>query len=202
MYYNAESIEEMDDVIRSLTTKRMSIFEEFWKFQFTSDSAIEHVRHGFLRRQKTLETCVRQIFDTIPPDGDGVPSTDNLDIATVCLQSFAINLYGCTDNLAWIWVFETCPSSPNGKPWRRNQVGLRPANTILRSTFGQTFQDYLESKNNWFALLEEFRDSLAHRIPLYVPPFQIRDTDEELYRRLELDLMKSKNEREAKNYSG
>ena len=35
------------------------------------------------------------------------------------------------------------------------------------------FRDYLEARDDWMDYLVDFRDALAHRIPLYVPPGSI-----------------------------
>lgn len=75
-------------------------------------------------------------------------------------------MYGCVDNLAWVWVYE---NGLNGKI-RRNSVGLRAKHKEVRSTLSVGFQDYLVKLDPWLDYIIEYRDALAHRIPLYVPP--------------------------------
>jgi hypothetical protein len=72
--------------------------------------------------------------------------------------------YGCVDNLAWIWVHE------RGIAVNRRHVGLRRHNKEVRNTFSPEFHSYLESLDSWFEYLVDYRDALAHRIPLYIPP--------------------------------
>lgn len=61
----------------------------------------------------------------------------------------------------------------------------------------------LESISDWFKYLEDYRHALAHRIPLYVPPFSIAPDNADRYSDLErsifdLVLQRKKAEAEAK----
>lgn len=80
------------------------------------------------------------------------------------MQAFVANVYGSLDNLAWVWVYE------RELEIQRNRVGLRVQNTELRGTLSEAFQLYLISRDEWMEHVIEYRDSLAHRIPLYIPP--------------------------------
>jgi hypothetical protein len=50
---------------------------------------------------------------------------------------------------------------------------------------GEELQRYLESIAGWFEYLEDYRHALAHRIPLYIPPFAVAPNNENRYRDLE-----------------
>jgi hypothetical protein len=66
-----------------------------------------------------------------------------------------------------IWVYE------HGLADRlsRKQVGLRKHNTKVRETLPPELQGYLEKLDEgWFDWITDYRDALAHRIPLYIPP--------------------------------
>lgn len=43
------------------------------------------------------------------------------------------------------------------------------------------FQDYLKSRDEWFEHVIEYRDALAHRIPLYIPPGGVPTRNVEAY---------------------
>jgi hypothetical protein len=49
-------------------------------------------------------------------------------------------------------------------------VGFRAHHTEVRSTLSTEFQEYLQALEPWLDYVIEYRDALAHRIPLYVPP--------------------------------
>jgi hypothetical protein len=59
----------------------------------------------------------------------------------------------------------------------------------------QRIQAYVDSKHKWFSNLIEFRDSLAHRIPLYIPPYVVPKANIDKYNELE----KAKGEDPAKS---
>ena len=76
---------------------------------------------------------------------------------------------------------ETKLTQRDGSPLPESWVGLRVNNKIVRRSFSQEFQDYLKDLDQWFGYLENFRHSLAHRIPLYIPPYGVHKDKEEAY---------------------
>jgi hypothetical protein len=64
-------------------------------------------------------------------------------------------------------------------------VGLNRKNTLVRESFSTEFQKYLTGLNDWFDYLEGFRHPLAHRIPLYIPPYIVSEDKDVAYRLLE-----------------
>jgi hypothetical protein len=66
----------------------------------------------------------------------------------------------------------------------RDWVGFRKANKFVRSNTTEKLSAYLDGLDKWFDHLEEFRHSLAHRIPLYIPPYIISPEKEEEYLKL------------------
>jgi hypothetical protein len=82
-------------------------------------------------------------------------------------------VYGSIDNLAWVWVHERGLTDQIS----RGRVGFRPHHTEVRSALSQEFQSYLQGLDGWLAYIIEYRDSLGHRIPLYIPPGGVRPKD-------------------------
>jgi hypothetical protein len=74
-----------------------------------------------------------------------------------------------------VWVYE------RELEIQRNRVGLRVQNTELRATLSEAFQEYLKSRDEWMEHVIEYRDSLAHRIPLYIPPGGVPTRNVEAY---------------------
>ena len=90
------------------------------------------------------------------------------------------------DNLAWVWVHERGLT----KKISRNQVGLRAKSEQVRGTFSPEFRAYLVTLDEeWFPYITDYRDALAHRIPLYVPQ-RVRTEDLDQYN----DLTRRMNE--------
>jgi hypothetical protein len=89
------------------------------------------------------------------------------------------------DNLAWIWVQEKRLTKANGQPLPDSYVGLRVGNALVRQSFSQDFHSYLRTLDAWFEMQEDFRHALAHRIPLYIPPYIVPTEQAEKYNQLE-----------------
>ncbi len=149
--------------------------------KFKNEQAKEYAHQGFSRRVGTLRRSLQNVFKIIPPGTIRVPPNEKLYDAQINLQSFVANVYGCTDNLAWVWVYERGLS----KSIERRRVGLRRSHTKLRSSISSKFRKYLEGMDPWFEYITEYRDSLGHRIPLYIPPGGVRPSDRAAYDDLE-----------------
>ena len=70
-------------------------------------------------------------------------------------------------------------------------VGLHRKNKIVRQSFSNEFREYLNSLEDWFKNLDDFRNALAHRIPLYIPPYVITVNDIEEYNNLESEKLEA-----------
>jgi len=134
--------------------------------RFEKENAWEYANQGFMRRVGTLRRCIENVFTLIPPETEEIPNRQVLHDAQINVQAFFANVYGSLDNLAWVWVHERGLESTI----QRNRVGLRVQNTEVRSTLSAAFQEYLENRDEWMEHIIEYRDALAHRIPLYIPP--------------------------------
>jgi hypothetical protein len=153
---------------------------------YKTDKGREFAHNGFIRRLNTMVRAVDLVYDKLPPELDTIPARDIVVEATLSIQAFVINCFGCIDNLAWIWVCEKPVLDKNGKEIEPLKVGLSKKNKEIRSTFSNEFVQYLDSRRNWLEKhLKDFRDSLAHRIPLYIPPYIIDPSGLEKYKALE-----------------
>lgn len=146
-----------------------------------------------------LVRCIDNTFCAVPPELDGVPTSHQTEDVAIQVQAFVFNLFGCLDNLAWVWVLERNITKPDGKPLPSEWIGLRAANTVVRNSLGQELRSCLESEefSAWFKYLEDCRHALAHRIPLYVPPFSIAPTNESRYKDLEQSIWSLVKQRKA-----
>jgi hypothetical protein len=121
--------------------------------------------------------------------------------ATIAIHSFVLNAFGCLDNLAWVWVCEKPVLDQKGNKLGPLQVGLGPKCTSVRKSFSNEFVSYLESRQVWVDKhLKGFRDSLAHRIPLYIPPYIVSPNSLEKYNKLEKDSFDALRRGDIDNY--
>ena len=184
-YFSPEALEQLRGELDEALTKSNSLIKVYLSLQFTNEHAKEFAHHGFARRIGTLARCIANVFEIFPPEFNGIPSKAQRHDATINIQAAIFNVFGTIDNLAWIWVEEKQIRMPNGDVLNKKYVGLRNHNKLVVNTFSEGFRTYLANLDDWFTHLENYRHSLAHRIPLYIPPYLIPDGREDEYRELE-----------------
>ena len=185
-YFSAEDISALNRGREEVHNQLADLRELYVSRTFQSDRASEYARHGFCRRLGTLVRAIDQVFEALPPGREDIPERDEVVDATIAIQSFVLNTFGCLDNLAWIWVYEKDVRGEDGKELNSRRVGLGKGNKQVRSSFSNQFRAYLDGRQNWFDHLKNFRDSLAHRIPLYIPPYIVPPERIDGYNQLEL----------------
>ena len=131
----------------------------------SNEEAKENLMQGAGRRLRIVKTCIHNIFSLFPPT-HGVVLTDD-EATDLCIQmhAFIINTAGLADNLAWTFVKE------KNAPLKPTEVGLHLSKS--KDLLTAEFRLYLETDpmRTWSKrYLKEYRDALAHRIPLYIPP--------------------------------
>ena len=149
-------------------TQNKKVFIWFSQFPFKNEKALEHATRGLCHRLNIARACAMNVFDAYRPDRKGLPSTKEVIEMTINFQSFVFNIYGCLDNLAWIWASE---SGFQHKNVFEIQFSSEKNKSGLLNTLSQDFQKYWKSISDKLKHLKELRDALAHRIPLSVPPY-------------------------------
>jgi hypothetical protein len=186
-YFDDLSLEHLRAEYDKISDKTRSLVDLFCLYLYRSEEAKEYGLNGICRRLFLLERCIQQIYTLIPIDLNELPSRDERLDATICLQAFVFNVFGVMNNLAFVWIKEKGVCKPDGRPLRNSEIGLKPNNdnrTVFKS-FSAEMQSYLNEKSSWFQYLEDFRHSLAHRIPLYIPPYVVPFSQEAKYSQLE-----------------
>jgi len=185
MPFSEEALADLAREYRQIDRRCNKLLLAFVYKRYQNDKAREYAQHGFSRRLQTLQRCIERVFELLPPESGGLPSKPVLTDATINVQAFVFNAFGALDNLAWIWVSERGLTRPNGSPLSPSQIGLGPGATFVRQSFSAEFRDYLEGMAEWFEHLEDFRHALAHRIPIYIPPYSVPERHVTAYRDLE-----------------
>jgi hypothetical protein len=180
-YYPSEVQSRLELEFAQLIQKQTELTFAFARLQLKNEQARGFKQHGFMRRLGTLQRCIENVFSLIPLDTAEVPSRSTLHDAQINIQSFFANLYGSIDNLAWIWVYEQGLANTIS----RNRVGFRSHNIEVRSSLSVDFQEYLNTINEWLEYVIEYRDALAHRIPLYIPPGSVPKENLDAHKKLD-----------------
>src|SRR5262249_5817486 len=142
----------------------------------------DYLRHGVGRRLGVLKKCLERIFSLFPPAQERPLSHEVLTEVQICLHAFVINLSGVFDNWAWAFVLrhELMPAIGD----HRN-IGM--FKTATQRFLPGPLREYVTSAeiSNWQdKYLKGYRDALAHRVPLYIPPAAWTPQDAERYQAL------------------
>lgn len=181
MYFSEAALANLADGYAALDEKLNKLVEGYVLLNLQKPRAREFASQGFPRRVKTMARCIKNVFALIPPERQELPSIDELSDATINIQSFIFNTFGAIDNLAWTWVSEKGQNRNDGTSIPDTHVGLGPKNISVRQLLPAALQAYLATLDEWMEYLASLRHALAHRIPLYIPPYVIEDADAAAY---------------------
>jgi hypothetical protein len=191
MTYTSNEINEMEETLEKWLEREDDLVTNFLIQNYINSETSEFIIHGLARRLATLKHSIERIYEILPPQRTDPTHEELLDV-TNHLQAFVINVYGAIDNLARIWCFEACIKQPNGKAIPRNQIGFKATHICVRKSLSKPFHAYLQKSDEWFDYLEGYRDALAHRIPLYIPPRIYSKADAVKNKDLELEIKEAR----------
>ncbi|AJD52414.1 hypothetical protein ABIE64_003449 [Thalassospira sp. MBR-102] len=178
MYFTQEHIDQLIEGFVEAREHLNACKERFIVHEFATREAREHAHHGLCRRLETLDHAVDRVYELLPPDIDDIPPRGDVKEATIHIQASISNIIGCLDNLAWIWINERNLKHRDGSTFRTREVKLSRDCRDLWRDLPQRFRDKIVEFRDWFTHITEWRDALVHRIPLYIPPYCVRDTEQ------------------------
>ena len=149
----------LSEGIEETLTKRRELLERFVNRKYRNAKSEEFANHGFCRRIGIMVKCIENIFEILPPNSTYVPEKENVDYAIINLQAFVNNVFGCCDNLAWIWVLENSIRSKNGNNPSPRSVGLRTK--LLMENYPEALVEYINGIKPWLEYIKGYRDALA-----------------------------------------
>jgi hypothetical protein len=184
MPFSNEQIEAWREASARIPAKTQALLSQFIAYPYRDAKAREYAMHGFCRRISTLARCLRNVFTVMPLERADSPSSDERTDATINLQAFLFNAFGCLDNLAHILICEKQLVRADGKLFPPSRIGLGPDKTEFRAALSPDLSGYLATLDDWFEYLKDFRHALAHRIPIYIPPYIVTSATRCKYERL------------------
>jgi hypothetical protein len=153
----------------------------------TVGRAQEYVLHGICRRLKIIRRCIDNIFAIIPIERKHFLREEERSDLEINLHAFIINVYGLQDNIAWVYVIEkSLENVVKGGP-----LGVGLFKETTQCHMPTELREYLNTDpiKSWHErYAKNFRDALAHRIPLYVPPSTMTPKDVQRYQELEIQI--------------
>jgi hypothetical protein len=107
-YFSEEQLEEMHLRRANLPSQYARLQMRFVSRIYKTERGKEFALQGFGRRIGIMVRAIQQVFTILPPerDRDDIAARDEVVDATIALQAFVLNVVGCIDNLAWVWVCE------------------------------------------------------------------------------------------------
>ena len=173
MSYTEEAILDIEEKRQSTRQVYTELMIKLYELQqsVSNVKAREYLMEGVGRRLKTLIRCINNVFNIFPVDRNDLLTKDELADLSINLHAFVVNISGIFDNLAWIYVFENdLYGDPKEDKLTKFDIGLFNKKTQTR--LWPNFTEYLNSETmqRWYKeYSKNYRDALAHRIPLYVP---------------------------------
>jgi hypothetical protein len=189
MAYTEDNLKEINEKYAEINHIHDKLLRQLMSFQqrLKNEKAREYLKQGVGRRLKTLTRCINNIFTIFPADRVEHLLPEYLTDVTINLHAFFINIAGLFDNLGWVFVYENdlLGKTEDGKIDKKG-VGLfnrRTQDHLKIELKNYLNSDPIKSWNEDYS--KNYRDSLAHRIPLYVPPSVLNKSEENEFKDLE-----------------
>ncbi len=158
--------------------------------KLSNHQAKEYLMQGAGRRLCFITRCIDNIFRIFPVGQTEKLAIDELTDIGINLHAFFINIAGLFDNFGWVFAYEyDLLGAPKDGKLKREDIGLFNRKTQLN--LPEALRTYLQADylQTWYSdYSKNYRDALAHRVPLYVPPSVLSDTDHREYLELEAQL--------------
>jgi hypothetical protein len=182
-HFKPEDIQQIESELEMVNRRYLALNSSLLKLSgnLKQEKAKEYLFHGALRRLRVIYRCINNIFTIFPIERESLLDQNELDDVMINLHAFFVNISGVMDNLAWVFVYEKGLANT----LNQLQVGLFKKET--KDNFSTEFRQYLDSiqVKTWHdKYLKDYRDTLSHRIPLYVPPKTLNSAQ-----RSQLDLI-------------
>jgi hypothetical protein len=184
-YFSDQALADMRAQFASVPEKLSSLQMSYVQHNFREARAKEFAHHGYVRRLQTLARCIQNLFALIPPEQEALVDRGVRQDAEINIQTSVFNVFAAADNLAWIWVVEKGVRRHDGSELPDTWIGLRRKNRAVRDALPATLQNYLAGVDDWFDMVDNYRHALAHRIPLYIPPYVVTTENEATHQSLE-----------------
>jgi hypothetical protein len=175
MIYSAEAIATLNQGLAQIPEKAGALSAALRSRSYRNELAAEAAIHGACRRLDTIASALAMVFEALPPALDEIPGASDRDRANIALHAFLINEFGFIDNLAAMWVEHKPVRKNDGNPLPPMRIGFDAKCVEIKASVSQDFRDYLAAREEWFAVMGNFRHGLAHRIPPYIPRYSTTD---------------------------
>ncbi len=172
--YSLECLEKLSEEFILINTRKSNIYKKLHNSLVKKDLSKFYIKRGIMRRVSYMASAIENIFSLFPPNQDKLLDADIIDRLVMNLQIFCINICGVLDNLALIYKIENDLdiSDSHVNLFNKNKKSKKTDRLYIRDMLKEEFREYLESVDEWHdEYVKTYRDSLCHKIPLYIPPY-------------------------------
>jgi hypothetical protein len=148
---------------------------------------MQYLRYGAARRLHMMWYAYSNVVDLAPANRTKPLNDNESRDLTRDMNVIYFNMRGTLDNFAWALLHEFAPDKLN---INRAKVGLFNS-CITQDVRFDRLSPALNAYRDWSRDLAHLRDPSAHRIPLAIPPQEIKPEDAVAYRRLVIDAMRA-----------
>lgn len=182
MVYSIESLHELEEGLTKNVAALQDLKSSHVHLGIQFDGQLgNHLIYGVCRRLDVIRRSLSNIFLCYPPSRTERLGEADLSNVQINLHAFCINVAGILDNWAWAFALRHDLVDQVG-----GKFGVGLFKEKLASFFTQELSRQVDSMRDWHDLyLKEYRDALAHRIPLYIPPFVLYGDEVDTYKELE-----------------
>ncbi len=183
--YKQEDIQKINSELFTVKSRYADLLAQILNLseKLKEEKAKEYLSYGVGRRLRLVTRCIENIFSIFPVERNNLLCWEELFDVEINLHAFLVNIFGLLDNLAWVLIHEKKVKID------RRKVGLFKEET--KENFPSKFRQYLDSDTmeKWHNhYLTNYRDALAHRIPLYIPPQLLSTEQKKQYLQIEQEI--------------
>jgi hypothetical protein len=91
---------------------------------YKTHKGAEFAKHGLNRRLEMLVRSIDVVFELLPPEQDKIPDKKALLDATMAIQAFVMNAFGCLENIAFVLVREKGIRGKGGSELDPKDIGI------------------------------------------------------------------------------
>jgi hypothetical protein len=124
LYFSAKRIAELNAGRREIKRQFRELQNRLHSKTYKTNRGAEFAKHGLSRRLDILVRAIDQVYELVPPEQGEIPPRDNVAKATMAIQAFVMNAFGCLDNIAWVLVHEKNIKGKGGAELDPKEVGL------------------------------------------------------------------------------
>jgi hypothetical protein len=163
--------------VRDLARNSAKVYAQFHELMLKNlaeaatqldQSSREYLQRGVGRRLNVIQLSLGKIYDLFPPSRSQPLPKATLSEVQVYLHAFVINLSGIFDCWAWAFVLRHGLLAKIGGPRRVGMFLARTQRFLPPELYTYVTTEPIKSWHRDY--LKSYRDALAHRIPLYIPP--------------------------------